>query len=127
MPHLYRIINQNKENHKAFVEGTALRYSPLQQALFFTFMCSLVYVDGSLPCGRFYYEAVEGFFGNTALRASYQYLYLYLGFLAHAADRAEVALRLPSPPRPSYRGFGIYQSLQKAQAFGELVSHRSRP
>jgi len=89
MPHLYRIINQNKENHKAFVEGTALRYSPLQQALFFTFMCSLVYVDGSLPCGRFYYEAVEGFFGNTALRASYQYLYLYLGFLAHAADRAE--------------------------------------
>lgn len=89
MPHIYRIVNINKEGHKAMAEGVALRYSPLQQGLFFTFMCSLVYVGGSLPCGRFYYEAIEGFFGNSALKASYQYLYLYLGFLAHVADRVE--------------------------------------
>lgn len=89
MPHLYRIFNQNKEGHGVHAEGTALRHSPLQQGLFFVYLSSLVYVGGTLPCGRFYYEAVEGFFGNSVLRLSYQYLYLYMGFLAHVVDRAE--------------------------------------
>jgi hypothetical protein len=89
MPHLYRIFNQNKEAHTAHTEGTSLRHSPLQQGLFLMFLMSLVYVGGTLPSGRFYYEAVEGFFGNSFLRLSYQYIFIYMGFLAHAADRAE--------------------------------------
>lgn len=89
MPHLYRFFNNNKEAHGVLVEGTSLRYSPVQQALFVAFLMSVVYVDGTLPCGRFYYEAVEGFFGNSVLKLSYQYLYLYMGFLAHVGDRLE--------------------------------------
>lgn len=89
MPHLYRFFNQNKEANSAFTEGTALRSSPLQQGLFFAYLASLVYVGGTLPCGRFYYETVEGFFGNSLLRLSYQYIYLYMGFIAHIVDRLE--------------------------------------
>lgn len=55
------------------------------------FFSSIVYVDGTLPCGRFYYENVDGFFGNAFLRLSYEYLYLYLGVLAHMVDRLERA------------------------------------
>jgi hypothetical protein len=53
------------------------------------FACSLAYVGGTLPCGRFYYENVDGFFGNSFLRLSYEYIYLYLGFVAHVTDRLE--------------------------------------
>lgn len=92
MPHLYRAFNQNKEAAPSSTEGTALRSSPLQQGLFFVYMTSMIYVGGTLPCGRFYYEAVEGFFGNSMIRLSYQYIYVYMGFLAHVIDRVERAL-----------------------------------
>lgn len=92
MPHLYRAFNQNKEAAPSSTEGTALRSSPLQQGLFFVYMTSMIYVGGTLPCGRFYYEAVEGFFGNSMIRLSYQYIYIYMGFLAHVIDRVERAL-----------------------------------
>jgi len=49
----------------------------------------MLYVGGTLPCGRFYYENVDGFFGNSFLRLSYEYVYLYLGLLAHVSDRLE--------------------------------------
>jgi hypothetical protein len=51
------------------------------------FISSLLYVGGTLPCGRFYYESFEGFTGNSWLRFSYQYLYIYLGYLAHVAEK----------------------------------------
>jgi len=89
MPHLYRLFNQNKEAGSGHTEGTALRNSPLQQFLFFSFVMSIVYVGGSLPCGRFYYESVEGFFGNSLVKLSYQYIYMYMGFFAHVGDRLE--------------------------------------
>ena len=50
---------------------------------------SILYVGGTLPCGRFYYENIEGFFGNSRLRVSYEYVYVYLGFLAHVIDSFE--------------------------------------
>ena len=53
------------------------------------FFGSIIYLGGTLPCGRFYYENVDGFFGNSFLRLSYEYVYLYLGVLAHAVDRLE--------------------------------------
>lgn len=49
----------------------------------------MLYTGSVLPCGRFYYESREGFFGNPLLRASYEYLYLYLGVFAYTADRLE--------------------------------------
>jgi quinol-cytochrome oxidoreductase complex cytochrome b subunit len=86
-----------------------MRSSIVQQSLFVALAASVWYVAGTLPCGRFFYEGVEGFFGNAFLRASYQFVYAYLAFVAHAADRVERAvLALPAfsrffrrPDRPS--------------------------
>jgi len=88
MPHLYRLFNAPR-GALVGVEARSLRYAPIQQALFVLFVGSLLYVGGTLPCGRFYYESFEGFTGNAWLRISYQYLYIYLGYLAHVADRVE--------------------------------------
>jgi len=66
-----------------------MRQSGVQEVLYVAFFSSILYVGGTLPCGRFYYENVDGFFGNTFLRLSYQYLYLYLGLLAHVVDQLE--------------------------------------
>ena len=86
MPHLYRLFNGSSWTRSG-VEARPLKYAPLQQAFFVAFVASLLYVDGTLPSGRFYYESFEGFTGNAWLRISYQYLYVYLGYLAHVADR----------------------------------------
>ena len=66
-----------------------MRHSGLQEVLYVCFFGSILYVGGTLPCGRFYYENIDGFFGNAFLRLSYEYLYLYLGVLAHLADQLE--------------------------------------
>lgn len=57
--------------------------------MYVSFFSSILYVGGTLPCGRFYYENIDGFFGNAFLRLSYEYLYLYLGLLAHVVDQLE--------------------------------------
>jgi hypothetical protein len=88
MPHVYRAWNPDARSRPR-AEAQALRYSTAQHVAFVGFFASLAYVGGSLPCGRFYYEGVEGFFGNIFLKLSYQYLYLYLGVLAHVLDRCE--------------------------------------
>jgi len=72
-------------------ESAPLRQSPIQELLYFGLVGSMLYVGGTLPCGRFYYENVDGFFGNSFLRLSYEYVYLYLGLLAHVVDKAERA------------------------------------
>jgi len=66
-----------------------MRHSGLQEVLYVCFFGSILYVGGTLPCGRFYYENIDGFFGNAFLRLSYEYLYLYLGCFAHVADQLE--------------------------------------
>jgi len=83
-PHLYRMWNL-----QAGGDAVPLRHSPMQEALYVGFFSSMLYVGGTLPCGRFYYENVDGFFGNTFLRLSYEYLYLHLGCAAHVVDRLE--------------------------------------
>jgi hypothetical protein len=60
-----------------------MRESILQKTAFIAFIGSILYVGGALPCARFYYEGDEGFFGNSFLRISYQYLYLYLLIIIH--------------------------------------------
>jgi hypothetical protein len=66
-----------------------MRESLVQQSLFVCFIGSMLYVGGTLPCARFYYEGEEGFFGNSWLRVSYQYLYVYMAALMHWVDRLE--------------------------------------
>lgn len=88
MPHLSRLFNANK-NASLRAEPNFTRGSLAQHGAFVAFVASILYVGGTLPCGRFYYEAVEGFFGNSVLKLSYQYLYLYMGALVHLLDAGE--------------------------------------
>lgn len=88
LPNIYSLYNGNKFNN-LITNDMAFRFS-FYHSLFFTFFfLSLMYTGSVLPCGRFYYEEEEGFFGNSILRLSYQYIYIYLGFIIHVIDYLE--------------------------------------
>lgn len=88
-----------------------MRHSPVQQAAYILFVGSIAYVGGTLPCGRFYYEAVEGFFGNVFLKLSYQYIFLYMGLIVHLLDLAERGF-LATPYLLTYcAGRGVFRGL----------------
>lgn len=70
-------------------ENRPMIESYIQLFFFISFIASMLYVGGTLPCARFYYEEDEGFFGNIWLRLSYQYLYLYMFFIIHFIDWLE--------------------------------------
>jgi len=97
-PHLYRTLNQGQvrpvtSSFKFSVgDVTLTRQSYVQEILYASLFSSILYVGGTLPCGRFYYENVDGFFGNSLLRLTYEYIYIYLGFLAHFVDYFERSL-----------------------------------
>jgi hypothetical protein len=74
---------------KSIVISLPTKDSKLQKLTFLLFIMSLAYVGGTLPCARFYYADDEGFFGNSLLRLSYQYLYIYLIFIIHFVDKVE--------------------------------------
>jgi hypothetical protein len=88
-PHLYRFWNKNPRPSSAKADTVPTRHSVLQEVMYVGLFSSMLYVGGTLPCGRFYYENIEGFFGNSFLRLSYEYIYIYLGFLAHTVDAFE--------------------------------------
>jgi quinol-cytochrome oxidoreductase complex cytochrome b subunit len=88
-PHLYRFWNKNPRPTGAKADSVPTRHSLLQELAYVGLFSSMLYVGGTLPCGRFYYENIEGFFGNSFLRLSYEYIYIYLGFLAHTIDAFE--------------------------------------
>lgn len=89
LPHVFRFWNPASRQPQPRAEALNVRQSPVQEALYFSFMFSMLYVGATLPCGRFYYENVEGFLGNTFLRLSFQYIYLYLGLVAHGVEALE--------------------------------------
>ena len=89
MPHMYRLLNRPARHLVGRIDAAPLRQSPVQEVLFVGLVASMLYVGGTLPAGRFYYENVDGFFGNAHLRLAYEYIYLYLGLLAHLVDRLE--------------------------------------
>jgi hypothetical protein len=49
-------------------------------------MLSLYCVTSILPCGRYYYEPEGGYVGNTWVKFSLQFVYIYLGWLVHHLD-----------------------------------------
>jgi len=88
-PHLFRFWNKPARARVRVAETVPVRQSAVQEVFYLAFFSSILYVGGTLPCGRFYYENIDGFFGNAFLRLSYEYLYLYLGVLAHIVDQVE--------------------------------------
>jgi quinol-cytochrome oxidoreductase complex cytochrome b subunit len=63
--------------------------SLLQTSAFITFMLSMYCAASMLPCGRYYYDPEGGYVGNPWVKFSYQYSYLYLGWLIHHLDKVE--------------------------------------
>lgn len=66
-----------------------MQSSVLQSALFAYFLLSLFCVASILPCGRYYYEPEGGYVGNTWIKFSFQYVYLYLIWIVHNVDLVE--------------------------------------
>lgn len=89
LPVWSRIINLGFNSLKSLVISLPTKDSKIQKITFLIFVLSLAYVGGTLPCARFYYADDEGFFGNSLLRLSYQYLYIYLIFIVHYVDKIE--------------------------------------
>jgi len=91
LPNIYRLYNTEKgySYNSMYVDYIPSSKSFIQQVLYVIFVGSILYVASVLPCGRFYYESVEGFFGNIFLKLSYQYIYVYMIFLMHISDKFE--------------------------------------
>lgn len=94
LPNIYRLYNleKNYNNNFMHVDFIPLSKSIVQQFFYILFVGALAYVGSVLPCGRFYYESVEGFFGNIFLKLSYQYIYMYMIFIMHFADKFEKSI-----------------------------------
>ena len=63
-----------------------MQNSVLQTFFFTLFMMSLYCANSMLPCGRYYYEPEGGYVGNPWVKFSFQYMYLYLGWIVHHLD-----------------------------------------
>jgi hypothetical protein len=98
-----------------------MRQSWIQEVLYVGFFGSIIYVGGTLPCGRFYYENIDGFFGNFFLRLSYEYIYLYLGLLAHLVEQLE---RRYAGGAATYRP--VAENQQTARALIQAASTRGK-
>lgn len=89
LPVISNLYNIKKNINATDFNNIPMQESLIQFTLFIFFVMSLLYVGNTLPCARFYYEEEEGFFGNSFLRLSYQYIYVYLFMIIHVVDKLE--------------------------------------
>ena len=82
LPIVYNLYNSSND----YVATIAMQNTALQTFTFIFFMMSLYCVASMLPCGRYYYAPENGYVGNSWVKISYQYIYLYLGWLIHHLD-----------------------------------------
>lgn len=85
LPLFYNFYNFNEK----YLPIIAMQNSIFQTFFFFLFLMSLFCTASILPCGRYYYEPEGGYVGNTWVKFSYQYIYLYLFWLLHYLDQLE--------------------------------------
>lgn len=102
LPHLARLAQPTTAWGAARTDGIAMKESSTQQGAYITFVASTWYVGGTLPCARFYYEGDEGFFGNTFLKLSFQFIYAYLALVLHWLDRVERSVVSIRSSKPGY-------------------------
>jgi membrane protein insertase Oxa1/YidC/SpoIIIJ len=86
MPILYGFYGVNTATY-------AMQTSWLQTVFFLWFLFSLLCTTLMLPCGRYYYDIEAGYVGNPWVKMSYQYIYLYLGWLVYHLDAFEAYLK----------------------------------
>jgi quinol-cytochrome oxidoreductase complex cytochrome b subunit len=82
IPVLYNWYNTFDEH----LPVVPMQNSILQTTFFFLFLMSMFTVASMLPCGRYYYEPEGGYVGNPWVKFSFQYIYLYLGWILHHLD-----------------------------------------
>lgn len=82
LPLVYNFYNPMAK----YIATIPMQNSTLQTTLFIIFMMSLYCANSMLPCGRYYYEPEGGYVGNPWVKFSYQYMYLYLGWIVHHLD-----------------------------------------
>ena len=66
-----------------YIACIPMQNSVLQTFFFTLFMMSLYCANSMLPRGRYYYEPEGGYVGNPWVKFSFQYMYLYLGWIDH--------------------------------------------
>jgi hypothetical protein len=74
LPILYNFYNVHNKN----IPNIPMQNSLIQTFGFFIFIFSLFCTASMLPCGRYYYEPEGGYVGNSAVKFSLQYIYLYM-------------------------------------------------
>lgn len=91
LPNIYRCLNEDLyDNNKLYITNYySTGLSTMQYYSFVIFVGCIFYVSSVLPCGRFYYEEEQGFYGNTLVKVSYQYIYFYLFFFMHVVEKLE--------------------------------------
>jgi hypothetical protein len=85
LPIIYNLYNSNNY----YIPVIPMQSSLLQTSGFLIFMLSAYCTASMLPCGRYYYEPEGGYVGNPWVKFSYQYMYLYLGWILHHLDLVE--------------------------------------
>jgi quinol-cytochrome oxidoreductase complex cytochrome b subunit len=85
LPVIYNWYN----THNRYLPIIPMQSSLLQTSSFILFMLSVYCTASMLPCGRYYYEPEGGYVGNPWVKFSYQYAYLYLGWIIHHLDVVE--------------------------------------
>jgi len=82
LPIFYNLYN----TYHKYVSTIPMQNSLLQTSFFIMFMMSLYCASSMLPCGRYYYEPEGGYVGNPWVKFSYQFMYVYLGWILHHLD-----------------------------------------
>nr|QPL15892.1 cytochrome b [Strombidium sp.] len=72
--------------HHYYISVIPMQNSILQSTFFILFLSSLFTASSMLPCGRYYYDPEGGYVGNPWVKYSFQYIYIYLGWLIHHLD-----------------------------------------
>lgn len=85
LPVIYNLYNSNNN----YFSVIPMQSSKLQSFCFMIFMLSMYCTASMLPCGRYYYAPEGGYVGNPWVKFSYQYCYLYLGWIVHHLDLIE--------------------------------------
>lgn len=85
LPVIYGFYNSNESSSVIL----PTKITKFQSFFFILFLWSLFYIASILPCGRYYYEVEAGYVGNVWIKFSFQYIYLYLGWIIHNLDFVE--------------------------------------
>lgn len=82
LPIIYNFFNVAHKH----IATIPMQASIIQTFFFLLYMLSLFTAASMLPCGRYYYEPEGGYVGNTWVKFSFQYIYLYKAWLLHHLD-----------------------------------------